>query len=191
MDFFSVASHSWELNMSSYPRHVPLICWLVLFWGKKNFPKWWWKIVIYHGVNVKNHLQQAPKSIPQPKGNRSGLRLLQVAPLRSTAFGSARCCSNDRTTWKNEMVKIIGSVIVACLIAVGFGGGGGGAGVGVVLLLLFLCCSGCCYSCLGSLTKGSIKTKGRWWIKSHFGKWKTTSLQLIFLWFSSLCFHPS
>ena len=58
------------------------------------------------------------------------------------------------------MVKIIGSVIVACLIAVRFGaGGGGGAGGGVVFLLLLLCCSGCCYSRLGSLTKGSIKTK--------------------------------
>lgn len=61
------------------------------------------------------------------------------------------------------MVKIIGSVIVACLIAVRFGGGGGGAGAcaggGFVFLLLLLCCSGCCYSCLGSLKKGSIKQK--------------------------------
>lgn len=103
------------------------------------------------------------------------------------------------------MVKIIGSVIVACLIAVRFGGGGGGAGAcaggGVVFLLLLLCCSGCCYSCLGSLTKGPIKTKiTKGWkllfLKADGGyklisaNEKKQTCNSFFLWFSSL-FSPS
>ena len=54
-----------EDDFPDFPRWDMLVPWRVDLLetmpeksSNKIFPKWWWKMVIYHGIQVKNHLKQ-------------------------------------------------------------------------------------------------------------------------------------
>ena len=56
---------------------------------KKIFPKWWWKMVIYHGKKVNNHLKQI-QMIGRKWGISLPIKFHGMQVFLPTCFGGSR-----------------------------------------------------------------------------------------------------